>query len=67
MTELTDMDYKDLLSKYMKYIVRSEGVDFIYGYDTERTHDMGNAYFFSDEEWGELGRISSSIKDSSND
>lgn len=53
------MDYRELLKRYIEWVGMSEGTDFL-----EATHKRHEPYtspvpLFSDEEWGELNRLSS--------
>lgn len=53
------MDYRDLLSKYMKHVADCEGIDF-----TDRLNGYaGSDVVFNEEEILELTRISAEIRD----
>jgi len=50
------MDYRELLKKYMRHVVQSEGIDF-----TDRLHEFSDSVQFNEEEAAELKAISEEL------
>jgi hypothetical protein len=55
--KVNSIDYKELLTKYIKHVGECEGTNFIYK-DAEEFRIYGSEIIFTDEEISELNKLS---------